>query len=73
MQLKRRQRDQPFLEQAPQPGTGSADISAYAALTNEKSIRIINLRDLEMEAKEILPPYSYAYISGGSGDEWTMR
>ena len=20
-----------------------------------------------------MPPYSYAYISGGAGDEWTMR
>lgn len=61
------------LESAPQPGTGSPDVSAYAALTNEKRIDVINLRDLEFEAKKILPPYSYAYISGGSGDEWTMR
>jgi len=58
---------------APQPGMGSADISAYAALTNEKRINVVNLRDLEAEAKKILPPYSFAYISGGSGDEWTMR
>ena len=65
--------EQPFLEQAPQPGKGSSDISAYKALTNEKSIRIINLRDLETNAREILPPYSFAYISGGAGDEWTMR
>jgi L-lactate oxidase len=63
----------PGLESAPQPGTGSSDTSAYAALTNEKRIHVINLRDLEFEAKKILPPYSYAYISGGSGDEWTMR
>lgn len=63
----------PGLESAPQPGTGSFDISAYAALTNEKRVNVINLRDLEFEAKKILPPYSYAYISGGSGDEWTMR
>lgn len=63
----------PGLESAPQPGTGSSDVSAYEALTNEKRINVINLRDLEFEAKKILPPYSYAYISGGSGDEWTMR
>jgi len=63
----------PGLEDAPIPGTGSSDISAYEALTNEKSIDVVNLRDLEVEAKEILPPYSFAYISGGSGDEWTMR
>lgn len=63
----------PGLESAPQPGTGSSDISAYEALTNEKRINVINLRELEFEAKKILPPYSYAYISGGAGDEWTMR
>jgi L-lactate oxidase len=57
----------------PTPGVGSSDISAYNALTNEKRINVISLRDLEAEAKKILPPYSYAYISGGAGDEWTMR
>jgi lactate oxidase len=63
----------PDLEAAPQPGRGSSDVSAYAALTNEKKISVISLRDLEADAKEILPAYSYAYISGGAGDEWTMR
>ena len=58
---------------APTPGMGTSDIAAYQALTNEKRINVINLRDLEAEAQKILPPYSYAYISGGSGDEWTMR
>jgi lactate oxidase len=60
-------------EGALRPGIGSSDIAAYEALTNESMISVLNLRDLEMEAKKILPPYSYAYISGGSGDEWTMR
>jgi isopentenyl diphosphate isomerase/L-lactate dehydrogenase-like FMN-dependent dehydrogenase len=63
----------PGPEAAPQPGTGSPDVSAYAALTNEKSIAVVNLRDLEAEAKKILPAYAYAYISGGAGDEWTLR
>ena len=67
------QKSQPFIGQAPQPGTGSSDISAYEALTNESSINVISLRDLEAEAKKILPPYSYAFISGGAGDEWSMR
>ena len=58
---------------APTPGTGTTDTAAYQALTNEKRINVINLRDLEAQAKTILPPYSFAYISGGSGDEWTMR
>jgi lactate oxidase len=68
-----RRQEQPFLNQAPQPGIGSSDISSYESLTNEKRINVVNLRDLESEAKKILPPYSYAFISGGSGDEWTMR
>jgi len=51
----------------------TTDISVYKSLTNEKSIQVINLRDLEGEAEKILPPYSFAYISGGAGDEWTMR
>jgi L-lactate oxidase len=63
----------PGPEAAPIPGAGTPDISVYQALTNEKKIPVINLRDLEAEAKKILPPYSFAYISGGSGDEWTMR
>jgi L-lactate oxidase len=67
------QRPAPGPEAAPTPGFGTADTSAYAALTNEKKLNVINLRELEAEAKEILPAYSYAYISGGSGDEWTMR
>jgi len=61
------------LEGAPQPGAGSSDTSAYEALINEKRIVVINLRDLEDEAKKMLPPYGFAYIAGGSGDEWTMR
>jgi lactate oxidase len=68
-----RRQGQPYLAQAPQPGTGSSDISVYGTLTNEKKINVVNLRELEPEAKKILPPYSYAYISGGAGDEWTMR
>jgi len=58
---------------APTPGAGTSDIAAYEALTNEKMINVINLRGLEEEARKVLPPFSYAYISGGSGDEWTMR
>lgn len=58
---------------APMPGTGSSDVAAYAALTNEKKLNIVTLRDLEAEAQKIIPPYGFAYISGGGGDEWTMR
>jgi lactate oxidase len=58
---------------APTPGQGTSDTAAYKALTNEKRINVINLRDLEAEAQKILPAYSFAYIAGGAGDEWTMR
>ncbi len=68
------QPETPGLEEAPIPGSGgTTDISAYEGLTNEKEIQVTNLRDLEEEAEKILPPYSFAYISGGAGDEWTMR
>jgi lactate oxidase len=67
------QQSPPGPASAPTPGMGTSDIAAYKALTNERRINIVNLRDLEAEAQKILPPYSYAYISGGSGDEWTMR
>lgn len=40
---------------------------------NEKRLRIINLRELEAEAQKVMTPYGFAYVSGGAGDEWTMR
>lgn len=41
--------------------------------SNEKRLRIINLRDLEAEAQRVMTPYGFAYVAGGAGDEWTMR
>ena len=40
---------------------------------NEKKINIVTLRDLEVEAQKVMAPFGYAYVSGGAGDEWTMR
>lgn len=40
---------------------------------NEKRINIVTLRDLEAEAQKVMAPYGFAYVSGGAGDEWTMR
>src|SRR5690606_24657883 len=51
----------------------AADLSAYEALDREERINVINLRDIEAEARKILPPESFAYIAGGAGDEWTDR
>ena len=46
---------------------------AYAAGTAEKSLDIINLYDLETQAAKVIPKAPFGYISGGSGDEWTLR
>jgi lactate oxidase len=45
----------------------------YQGGTAVQKLAIINLHDLEAEAKKILPPGGFGYISSGSGDEWTMR
>jgi len=40
---------------------------------NERKLNIVTLRDLEAEAQKVMAPYGFAYVSGGAGDEWTMR
>ncbi|HVO94438.1 MAG TPA: alpha-hydroxy acid oxidase, partial [Terriglobales bacterium] len=49
----------------------SADTSGVPS--NEKKINIVTLRDLENEAQKAMAPFGFAYVSGGAGDEWTMR
>lgn len=56
----------PAPSEAPPPPAGTLP-------SNEKRLRIINLRDLEAEAQKVMTPYGFAYVSGGAGDEWTMR
>ncbi|WP_323836020.1 lactate oxidase [Photorhabdus africana] len=46
---------------------------AYKTNSAEKSLDIINLYDLEEEARKLIPAPQFGYISGGSGDEWTLR
>ncbi len=46
---------------------------AYKTNSSEKSLDIINLYDLEEEARKLIPAPQFGYISGGSGDEWTLR
>ncbi|MGI4950519.1 MAG: alpha-hydroxy acid oxidase [Janthinobacterium lividum] len=41
--------------------------------STEKKLSIVTLRDLEAEAKEVMTAAGFAYVSGGAGDEWTMR
>lgn len=45
----------------------------YLQSENEKEIDIINFNILEEEAKKIIPPGGYGYISGGAEDEWTLK
>jgi isopentenyl diphosphate isomerase/L-lactate dehydrogenase-like FMN-dependent dehydrogenase len=62
--------------QASPPAASEAQPAAALTGTlpgNEKRIRIINLRELEAEAQKVMTPYGFAYVSGGAGDEWTMR
>src|SRR5674476_398549 len=40
---------------------------------NEKKLNIVTLRDLEAEAQKVMAPFGFAYVSGGAGDEWTLR
>jgi len=61
-------------EAAPQPvGEGHAAAANIQVPSTERRINIITLRDLDAEAQKILPAYSYAYVAGGAGDEWSMR
>jgi lactate oxidase len=40
---------------------------------SEAKLTIVALKDLEIEAEKVMPAYAFAYVSGGAGDEWTMR
>jgi L-lactate oxidase len=53
---------------APTPAAGAGELP-----NNEKKINIVTLRDLEAEAQKVMAPFGFAYVSGGAGDEWTMR
>jgi len=63
------QNNPPAATEAPATAPGMAGTLP----NNEKRIRIITLRDLETEAQKVMAPYGFAYVSGGAGDEWTMR
>ena len=40
---------------------------------SEAKLDIVALKDLEAAAEKVMPPYAFAYVTGGAGDEWTMR
>ncbi|MEN5221609.1 lactate oxidase [Stenotrophomonas sp. TWI602] len=59
-------------------GTGAAaatpsNAARYQAGTAERKLDIINLYDLEEDARKLIPKPQFGYISSGSGDEWTLR
>lgn len=45
----------------------------YNAPTEVKELDIINTYELEKQASEVVPKGGYDYMSGGSGDEFTLR
>jgi len=53
------------------PDTTAAQTGTLPDL--EKKLTIVAIRDLEAQAEKVMPSFAYAYVSGGAGDEWTMR
>ncbi|WP_056948709.1 lactate oxidase [Secundilactobacillus odoratitofui] len=47
--------------------------NGYEQNENEQALDILNLPQLEADAKKIIPTGGFGYISGGSEDEWTLR
>lgn len=56
-----------------EPGNDPVNVSDYVTGTEEKKLNVINLYELEAEAKRIIPEGPFGYIAGGSGDEWTLK
>jgi hypothetical protein len=48
-------------------------VASYRASTENHSVPIINPDRLGDQAKGILTDFAYALVSGGAGDEWTLR
>ena len=49
------------------------EIKKYDAPTTIQDIEVVNTYELEDRAREIVPHGGFDYISGGSGDEYTLR
>jgi L-lactate oxidase len=52
-------------------GMGAA--AAFVAPSAERTLDIMNLYELEAEAEKLIAKGPFGYISGGSGDEWTLK
>jgi lactate oxidase len=53
------------------PATLAAQVGTLP--DTEEALKIVTLRDLEAAAETVMPSYAFAYVSGGAGDEWSMR
>lgn len=62
-----------FAQNAPAASIPATPADTSGVPNNEKKINIVTLRDLEAEAQKVMAPFGFAYVSGGAGDEWTMR
>jgi len=62
-----------FAQNAPAASVPAAPADTSGVPNNEKKINVVTLRDLEGEAQKVMAPFGFAYVSGGAGDEWTMR
>ena len=60
-------------QNAPSEPIAATPASTGDVPNNEKKLNIVTLRDLEAEAQKVMAPFGFAYVSGGAGDEWTLR
>lgn len=51
----------------------AATSAAGPAASPDKLIDVVSLDGVEQDAKATLPLASYAFVAGGTGDEWTLR
>src|SRR5699024_4171781 len=56
-----------------QEASKSANQVPYKASEAEKPLNIINVFDLQLVAKKVIPEVGYGYISSGAGDLWTIQ
>ena len=62
-----------YAQNAPAASIPATPSDTSGVPNNEKKINIVTLRDLEAQAEKVMAPFGFAYVSGGAGDEWTMR
>ena len=60
-------------QNAPSESSPATPADTGGVPNNEKKLNIVTLRDLEALAQKVMAPFGFAYVSGGAGDEWTMR